>query len=153
PQVFAVLAAVLFGASTPASKRLLGDLDPIVLAGLLYLGAGVGAATLIATRRMLGLGSNASPGGKLSFKERFVLSGAVIAGGLAAPIAMMLGLRATPAGTASLLLNFEAVATALLAAAVFGESVDRRVWLGIALVTLAGFALVWTSAGAWGGSV
>jgi drug/metabolite transporter (DMT)-like permease len=140
PQASVLLAAVLFGASTPVSKRLLGGLDPIVLAGLLYLGAGTGAAMLIGKRR----------GPSLTVKERFALAGAVACGGFAAPIAMMFGLRATPAATASLLLNFEIVATALIAAMAFREALGRRVWLGIGFVTGAGCVLGWQPSEAWG---
>ncbi len=67
----------------------------------------------------------------------------MLAGGVAAPIILMLSLKNTPAATASLLLNFEAVATSIIAAAAFKEALGKRVWAAVALITLAGIALTW----------
>jgi drug/metabolite transporter (DMT)-like permease len=128
----------------------LGALDPIALAGLLYFGAGIGAASLIGMRRALGRGGRSPRAPSLSREQRFALAGAVASGGLAAPIAMMYGLRATPAATTSLLLNFEIVATALIGAAAFREALGTRVWLGIGFVTAAGCVLGSRPGGAWG---
>lgn len=133
PIILVILGAVLFGASAPVSKLLLGEADPVMLAGLLYLGCGLG---LLAFRFFLRAAGTA--GGKpLGRGDAPWLAGAVLAGGVAAPIALLLGLRSTPAATASLLLNFECVATALLAALLFHEYIGRRVWLAIGLVTAA----------------
>jgi drug/metabolite transporter (DMT)-like permease len=150
PRINALLAAVLFGAGTPFAKVLLGTVDPLVLAGLLYLGAGLGAALLLAVRRGV---SDVPLVPKLGARERLALGGAVLAGGGAAPILMMYGLRATPAGTASLLLNFEVVATTLIAAVAFHEAIGRRVWIAVTLVTTAACLLAWRPGEPWGLSV
>jgi drug/metabolite transporter (DMT)-like permease len=81
------------------------------------------------------------------------LVGAVFAGGVAAPIVLLFSLRNTPAATASLLLNFESVATTFIAALAFREAIGRRVWLAIALITAASALLSWTSNGQWGVSL
>ncbi len=129
----AVLGAVLFGASAPLAKVLLGEVGPVLLAGLLYLGCGLGLLAFKVFLRFSG-----SRGGEpLARKDALWLAGAVLAGGVAAPIALMLGLRDTPAATASLLLNFECVATTLLAGFLFGEYIGKRIWLAIIVITLA----------------
>ncbi len=133
PVFLAILGAVLFGASAPLSKVLLGEVDPVLLAGLLYLGCGAG---LLAFKALLRL-SGSRGGAPLSRKDVPWLAGAVLAGGVAAPIVLMLGLRATPAATASLLLNFECVATTILAVLFFNEYVGARTWLAIGLITAA----------------
>ena len=138
PIAAALASAALFGASTPLAKVLLGELPPLLLAGLLYLGSGVGLAGWIAFRR---------PG------KAFVpltdwpwLAGAIAAGGVAAPALLMYGLAHTDAGSASLLLNLEAVLTAVIAWLVFGENVDRRVFLGMAAIVAGGVVLSWEQA-------
>jgi drug/metabolite transporter (DMT)-like permease len=143
PVLLAVLGAILFGASAPLSKVLLGQIDPVLLAGLLYLGSGAGLLLFKAAGRSLGL-----PAGKpLDRKDAPWLAGAVLAGGVAAPIMLMLGLKSTPAATASLLLNFECVSTTLLAAILFQEYVGRRVWLAVGLVTAASIVLTFSESG------
>ncbi len=145
--LFALLAAVLFGASAPLSKLLLQELQPVPLASLLYLGAGLGAAL------MRGIASISHPGGSgeagLHAKDLPWLVGAVVAGGVLAPILLMISLKQTPASTASLLLNFESVATALLAGLVFREAIGRRIWAGLGCITLASIILSFT-ANDWG---
>src|SRR5512142_3324813 len=139
--LLALLAAALFGASAPFAKLLLGQIAPIPLAALLYLGSGLGTWLL-----RLGLeafervrrnpGGGEAPGSKqqdsqppdsslpdsalrkepgLSRSDLPWLLGAILAGGVAAPILLMIGLERTPAATAALLLNFEAVSTSLIA--------------------------------------
>lgn len=137
PVLLAVLAAVLFGASAPLSKVLLGEVDPVLLAGLLYLGCGIGLLIF----KLLLRASGAAGGVPLDRKDVPWLSGAVLAGGVAAPIALMLGLRSTPAATASLLLNFECVATTVLAAFLFQEYTGKRIWLAVGLITAASAVL------------
>ena len=144
PVLMAVIGAVLFGASAPLSKVLLEQVDPVLLAGLLYLGSGLGLLIFKTVGHFSGL-----PGGKpLEHKDTPWLAGAVLAGGVAAPIVLMLGLRATPAATASLLLNFESVSTTLLAATFFHEYIGKRVWLAIVLVTAASIILTFSISGA-----
>src|SRR5215471_17054519 len=106
----ALLSALLFGASTPAAKTLLGATDPVVLAGLLYCGAGAGVATL---RRLTP--ALRGPGVEAPLKQADLpwLAGAIAAGGIAGPVLMMLGLARTSASTASLLLTLEGVATGM----------------------------------------
>jgi len=128
-----LVAALLFGASTPLAKVLLSDVEPFTLAGLLYLGAAVGAA-LFGVR-----------GGSAALRrdpgQRARLAGAVVLGGALAPVLLLLGLRAAPAASVSLWLNAEVVATALLAAAFFREHMGRRAWLAAVLVVVAGILL------------
>lgn len=124
----ALTAAALFGASTPLAKALLRDLSPILLAGLLYLGSGIGLGLIRLVRdrgwRMP----------SLSGREWFWFLLAIGFGGVLGPLLLMLGLVRTQAATASLLLNLEAVLTAVLAWVVFRENTDRRVVLGMALI-------------------
>jgi drug/metabolite transporter (DMT)-like permease len=131
--VLAVGGAILFGASAPAAKVLLGDVDPVALAGLLYAGSGLGLALPALLRRAAIVRTEA----RLSAGDLPWLAGSVLAGGVAAPVLLMAGLRVTPAATASLLLNFEGVATAAIAMLIFREAIGRRVWAAIGLVTLA----------------
>lgn len=136
PAVIAALAAaLLFGASTPLAKQFLGDTTPMLLAGLLYLGSGVG---LSAARLLRDRGWRVPT---LSRAEWLWLLLAIGFGGVLGPLLLMLGLARTAAASASLLLNLEAVMTALLAWIVFRENTDRRVMLGMALI-VAGAALL-----------
>jgi drug/metabolite transporter (DMT)-like permease len=131
----ALLAALLFGAGTPAAKVLLAATSPWLLAALLYLGSGLGLAMW---RRLRG----AAPV-RLARGEWRWLAGAVLAGGVAGPVLLMVGLDGLAASTASLLLNAEGVFTALLAWTVFRENVDRRVALGMASIVAGGVVLSW----------
>ncbi len=105
----ALLAAALFGASTPFAKRLVGEVSPILLAGLLYLGSGIGL-TLVRLIRDRGW----KPSG-LDPSEWPWLLGAISFGGVLGPVALMFGLTSTSGSTAALLLNLEAVLTAVIA--------------------------------------
>jgi len=78
------------------------------------------------------------------------LAGVILTGGVAAPILLMFSLKSTPAATASLLLNFEAVSTALIAALFFKEALGKRVWASVALITAAAIILTWDNSGEWG---
>lgn len=136
-------AALLFGAGTPLAKWLLEQASPWLLAALLYLGSGLGLALL----RWLRQDRAAS----LAAGELKWLAGAVLAGGVAGPVLLMLGLASMPASTASLLLNAEAVFTALLAWFVFRENVDRRVALGMLAIVAGGLVLAWPGRVDWNG--
>ena len=129
--VYALASAALFGLSTPAAKALLGSLHPVALAGLLYCGAGIGAALL---QRTTLVGSEAS----LTRAQIPYLGGAIVSGGVVGPVLLMVGLAQTKAATASLLLSLEGVATALLAWYVFRESFDRRIALGMVCLVSGG---------------
>ncbi|HET7161290.1 MAG TPA: DMT family transporter [Rhodanobacteraceae bacterium] len=133
---FAALgAAVLFGASTPLAKALLRDLSPVLLAGLLYLGSGLGLALI----RLIRDRGWRAPG--MTKREWLWLLLAIVFGGVLAPVLLMLGLLRTPAATASLLLNLEAVLTALIAWSVFRENANRRIVLGFTLIVVGALLL------------
>ncbi len=140
----ALLSAVLFGAGTPIAKLLLGSVSPWLLAGLLYCGSGAGLWLIRLFRR--------SPRVRLSRPEFWPFAGAILSGGVVGPVLMMFGLANMPASGASLLLNAEALFTALLAWFVFGENFDRRVAAGM-LAILAGAAVLSVPSGATLGSV
>lgn len=136
--IFAALsAAFLFGASTPFAKQLLVNTSPLLVAGLLYLGSGVG---LILFRFLKNL--SWKPSGLLK-REWLYLFGAIIFGGMLGPILLMIGLTQMTASKASLFLNLEAVFTALLAWIFFREHTERRIILGMFLIVLGGAILAW----------
>jgi drug/metabolite transporter (DMT)-like permease len=134
-------AALLFGAGTPLAKLLLAQASPWLLAALLYLGSGLGLALLRRLRR--------APPVTLPAGEIRWLAGAVLAGGVAGPVLLMMGLAGMPAAGASLLLNAEGVFTALLAWFVFRENFDRRVALGMAAIVAGGLVLSWPGQASW----
>ena len=131
---YALLSAALFGASTPLAKIFVGSISPLALAGLLYLGSGLGLTTWLLLRR---------PAWSLAARDVPWLAGAIIAGGVVGPALLMYGLARTDAASASLLLNLEAVLTAALAWVVFRENVDRRVFAGMVAIVAGGVALAW----------
>lgn len=134
-------AAILFGASTPFAKQLIGDGTglsfPFLLAGLLYMGSGLG---LTLTRLVRDRGWKPI---EMPAHEWPWLMGAIAFGGVLGPLLLMVGLSHTTAATASLLLNLEAVLTAVLAWIVFKESTDSRIMLGMVLIVVGGAVLVW----------
>lgn len=131
----ALAAATLFGASTPFAKMLLGTVDPWLLAGLLYLGSGLGLSAL--RLAMPGERARLAPGqGKW-------LAGAILAGGVAGPVLLMIGLTGASASTTSLLLNAEGVFTALLAWMAFKENADRRIVMGMLSIVAGAVTLSW----------
>ena len=144
----ALLAAFLFGASAPLAKLLLDEIEPVPLAAFLYLGSGIGLTIYRGLRRVSAQATDAEA--QISKADLLWVIGALLAGGVAAPIVLMFSLRATPAATASLLLNFEGVATAIIAAWAFKEAIGRRVWWAVTLIMLASVILTWNSGGAWG---
>lgn len=137
--IYAFLAALLFGASTPFAKALVGNMSPVLLAGLLYLGSGLGLS-IVRLIRDCGW----QPSG-LKRAEWPWLLGAIGFGGVLGPIALMFGLTQTSGSTASLLLNLEAVLTAVLAWVAFKENADRRIVLGMAVIVAGGVLLSWPS--------
>lgn len=138
----ALVAAVLFGASTPLAKTLVGEVAPVLLAGLLYVGSGAGLWIV----RWFGGGERSA----FSRAELPWLAGAVLSGGVLGPILLMAGLRSASAAQASLLLNLESVFTAGLAWFVFRENVGRRVAVGMAFIVAGGTLLSWQPGQAWG---
>jgi len=128
----AILAAALYGVSSPVSKLLLVKIPPTLMAALLYLGAGIGMLIVKLFKRY-----NASERleAKMTRKELPYIIGMILLD-IAAPIFLMLGLSRTTAENVSLLNNFEIVATALIALFIFNEAIGRRMWLAISLITL-----------------
>lgn len=141
----AMAAALLFGAGTPLAKLLLGQVGPWMLAGLFYLGSGLG----LALYRLLSRAARVH----LARGEALWLGGAILSGGVLGPVLLMAGLTAMPASGASLLLNAEGVFTALLAWLAFRENFDRRIALGMALIAAGAVVLSWPQtlsfAGLW----
>lgn len=133
--IAALGAALLFGAGTPLAKQLLDTLNPWLLAGLLYLGSGLGMSLF---RRFSGAARVRLAPGDFPW-----LCAAIAAGGVVAPVLLMFGLRGVPASGTSLLLNLEGVFTALLAWFVFHENFDRRIALGMAAIVAGAVLLSW----------
>ena len=136
---YALAGAALFGASIPVAKLLVGRIEPVMLAGLLYAGAGLGLSAFMGMR-------SAAPGAQtapLAAGDYRWLAGAVLSGGVIGPVLLMLGLAATSASAASLLLNLEGVFTALLAWFAFRENFDRRILFGMFLIVCGGALLGW----------
>ena len=135
--IMAILAAVLYAVSSPFSKILLNEMPPTLMAGFLYLGAGVGMSLIAVSRRVRQVENTEI---HLS-KAEMPYTVAMILLDIAAPICMLIGLNATTAANASLLNNFEIVATALIALVVFKERISKRLWTGILFVTLSSVIL------------
>jgi drug/metabolite transporter (DMT)-like permease len=135
----AVLSAALFGATTPLAKYFLRDTGPLLIAGLLYLGSGIGLTIMrLVQDRHWG------PSG-LGRADYPWLAGATVSGGMLAPALLMLGLARSDAATASLLLNAEAVFSALLAWLLFREATSRRIVLGFLAIFAGCLMLSWPS--------
>lgn len=138
---YALVAAALFGASTPIARLLGLSVSPVLLAGLLYLGSGLGLA-LLRTARDKGWRNPQLPRGEWPW-----LLGAIVFGGMLGPVALMFGLSRTTGATASLLLNLESVLTAVLAWVVFKENADRRIVVGMLAIVAGGLVLAWPTQG------
>ena len=128
----AILAAAFYALNSPLSKLLLQQVSATMMAAFLYLGAGLGMLLLQATQRASGRISREL---RLTRRE-LPYTVAMVVLDIAAPIALMVGISRTSAANASLLNNFEIVATALIARALFHEAISRTLMAGIALVTL-----------------
>lgn len=137
PYVFqAIMAAVLFGMSSPFSKLLLREIPPMLLAALLYIGAGIGMLCLNTYKTKNQVQKEAA----LS-KEDLPYTVGMILLDIAAPIYLMIGLSMSTASTVSLLSNFEIVATSLIAMIIFKESIGKHVWMSVVLITISCFIL------------
>jgi drug/metabolite transporter (DMT)-like permease len=134
----ALASAALFGASTPFAKLLLGEVPPLLLAGALYLGSGLGLAAWLAIAGALGLRERAPRFARADWPW---IAGAILAGGVAGPALLMLGLARTEGAVAALLLNLEGVFTAVIAWTLFRENVDRRVFAGMVAIVAGGILL------------
>jgi drug/metabolite transporter (DMT)-like permease len=136
----ALVAALLFGASTPFARALIGAIDPAWLAGCLYAGSGAGLAILFAVRRASGRTRAVAPLGR---RDLPWLGATIVSGGVAAPLLFTFGLRDTAGATASLLLNLETVLTVVLAWFAFREHYGSRVVVGMVLIVAACALLAW----------
>jgi drug/metabolite transporter (DMT)-like permease len=149
--ILALLSAALFGASTPLAKALLDEIDPWLLAGLMYTSAGIGLALLQGARWIVG--GARQMGATLRGREWAWLVAAIATGGAIGPVLLMSGLSRTPAAGAALLLNLEGVMTALLAWFIFRENFDRRIALGMAAITAGAIVLSWQGLTPLGGAL
>ena len=140
---YAILAAALYALNAPASKLLLQNVPPTMMAGFLYLGAGAGMAVMGLVRNRTGHGRQEM---RLKKKDLPYTLGMVVLD-IAAPIFLMIGLKRTTAANASLLNNFEIVATSLIALLVFKERIGKRLWTAIGLITLSSILLSVEDAG------
>jgi drug/metabolite transporter (DMT)-like permease len=141
--VYALLASLLFGVSTPFAKLLLGEIPSVMLAGLLYLGSGLGLGAWLLCRKVM-THSECPKEASLKASDLPWLSLAIVSGGLVGPVLFMIGLAQMAASTASLLLNLEGVFTACLAWFVFHENFNRRIAVGMIAITLGGVLLSWS---------
>lgn len=129
---FAILAAALYAINAPFSKILLEFMPPTLMAGFLYVGAGIGMIFIALMRKIKKYEAKEL---KLT-KSELPYTIAMIVLDIAAPICLLFGLNSTTAANASLLNNFEIVATAIIALMVFKEKISTRLWFGIFFVTL-----------------
>ncbi|HWQ67580.1 MAG TPA: DMT family transporter [Methanospirillum sp.] len=134
PLIYAALSAVFFGSCAPMTKLFLEGTEPVTLASLFYLGSGIGMLFLLIGRTIImrGKGDHEAP---LVRSDIPYLIGMAILGGVLAPVTLMYSMQLTPAATGALLLNFEPVATAVLAALFFHEAVGRRIWTAMIIIT------------------
>lgn len=140
----AIIAPLLFGLGAIASKALLSDIPPVMLAGLLYLASGLG----LGASRLLRPRASSMAGSPLERADMHWLAGAIFFGGAVGPVLLMLGLIRTSASAASLLLNLETAFTACLAWAIFGERAHGRLILAIICMLAGGIVLSWPDADA-----
>lgn len=140
----ALVSAMLFGLSTPFAKLLGTHIGPVMLAGLLYLGSGVGLGIWYLINRLPFRAGNNRAEATISKTDWPWLFGAILAGGILAPILLLTGLARTTSSSASLLLNFEGVFTLALAWFVFNENFDRRVFIGVIAILAGGILLSWS---------
>jgi len=142
-QFLAILSAALFGVSPVLCKMLIGDMSPALLAGLLYLGSGIGLQLLLFCQRRDSLREL----GQISLRSRFKLLGAVISGGIVAPLCLTYGIKYGTASEVTLLLNLETVATTLISWLIFKEYIGPRVWTGKILILTAAAIIVFRMEG------
>ena len=133
--VYATLAAVFYAINIPASKLLLREVGPTTMAALLYLGAGIGVGILALVNR-----KEAVQAASLSKQDLPYVIGMIVLD-IVAPILLMLGISYGTSANASLLGNFEIVATAIIALLIFKEAVSKRLWGAIALISLSSVLL------------
>jgi drug/metabolite transporter (DMT)-like permease len=143
PLIYIFISAALFGISPPLAKLLVKNIPPIVLAGLLYLGAFMGLSIYSVIRGIVSTETTRST--NLERSDFPWLFGAILSGGVIAPICLMFGLNEISGFTASLLSNLEGVFTAIIAVIFFREHTGKRLWLALLCMTVAGVFLTWDS--------
>ena len=136
--LLATLSALLFGISPVLCKLVIGEMSPVLLAGLLYLGSGIGLSFVLVRQRINIIREIQS----ISRIHRLKLLGAVLAGGVIAPLCFVYGIKYGRASEVSLLLNLETVATTIIAWLIFKEQVSRNVWAGKLLIVLAASIII-----------
>lgn len=149
PVLIVLLAGTLFGLCVPFSKVLIGDIEPIMMAGLLYAGATIGTGAWFVLRRRI-LPKRILP--KMQRRDLLYLMGSTAFGAIAAPILLMVGLKWTAGSDASLLLNLEGVMTAIIAVAFFQDRGGHRLWFALAAMTGASTIISYTPGGGFGGN-
>ncbi len=142
---YAILAAALYALNAPVSKLLLQNAPPTMMAGFLYLGAGLGMALMGLARSKTGHGKKEAH----LTKKALPYTLGMVALDIAAPIFLMIGLTRTTAANASLLNNFEIVATSLIALLIFKEKISKRLWIAIELITISSILLSVEDAGSF----
>jgi drug/metabolite transporter (DMT)-like permease len=149
PVLLVLTAGTLFGLCVPFSKVLIGDIEPIMMAGLLY----AGATLFTGTWYMIRHGTSQRPErAKMEPSDVLYLMGSTFFGAIAAPILLMVGLKWTAGSDASLLLNLEGVMTAVIAVAFFHDKGGYRLWLALAAMTVASTVLSYSPGGGFGGN-
>ena len=143
PLAYIAISAALFGISPPLAKLLVKDIPPIALAGLLYLGAFIGLSLYSISRRIVSAESTRRA--NLKKGDLPWLLGAILSGGIIAPICLMFGLSQISGFTTSLLLNLEGIFTAIIAVIFFKENAGKRLWLALMCMTVAGVFETWDS--------
>jgi len=143
PIIFVITSAFLFGISPPFAKLFVRDIPPVVLAGLLYLGAFAGLTVYSIVRKK----SVVDPDRMAALARKDIpwLAGAVVAGGIIGPISLMIGLTLISGFSTSLLLNLEGVVTAVIAVFLFKENAGKKLWLALICMTAAGVFLTWNT--------
>ncbi|HUT27416.1 MAG TPA: DMT family transporter [Methanomassiliicoccales archaeon] len=149
PILLVLIAGTLFGLCVPFSKALIGEMEPIMLAGFLYAGATVGTGTWFLLRRGMAPPPPSAPMGRSGV---LYLTGSTFIGAIVAPILLLVGLAWTAGSDASLLLNLEGVMTAIVAVAFFRDKGGYRLWIALAAMTVASAILSYTPGGGFGGN-
>ncbi len=143
--LMAILAAALFGLNAPVSKVLLAGVPAAFMASLLYFGAGLGMLAISLVKRA---GKRERSEARITKKEMPYVAGMILLD-VAAPICLLVGLGTTASANASLLNNFEIVATALIALTIFHENIGRSMWISICLITLSSMILSFEDIGSF----
>lgn len=143
--LFAILAAALYAINIPVSKLLLEHVEPTMMAAFLYLGAGIGLLIYGCIRKL----TKSAPTSERLTKKELPFTVAMVLLDILAPILLMLGITRTASANASLLNNFEIVATSIIALIVFKEIISKKLWLAILLVTMASVILTFEGAGSF----